>query len=158
MTAPAAETTIPTRFPVQIVLPVQWGDMDAYAHVNNAVYFRWFESARIAYMGRLGGMPVLAPGRQAPILASTRCDFRAPLVYPDTVEVSIGVHRVRRSSFGMSIRVDSRARGGAQGGTDARAAEGEAVMVWYDYERKRPAPLDPRVRQAILELEGVATE
>ena len=71
------------EFPVVKAVPVQWGDMDAFAHVNNTVYLRWFESARLAYFERLA---VSTSNRGvAPILASVSCRFRAPVTYPDVV-------------------------------------------------------------------------
>ena len=77
--------------PVRLVLPVQWGEMDAYGHVNNVVYFRWFESARMAYFARLGWPEVGRATGVGPILHSTRARFRAPLEWPDEVEVTFGL-------------------------------------------------------------------
>ncbi len=77
------------EFPVVITLPVQWGDQDAFGHVNNTVYFRWFESARIAYFERIGLSHVLDVEPIAPILASISCDYRRPITFPDTVQVGM---------------------------------------------------------------------
>ncbi len=129
-----------------MTLPVQWGDMDAFQHVNNTRYFLWFETARIAYLGALEDKPMARLEQQGPILATTRCDFKAPLTYPDTVTVKIGVTRLGGKSFTMSIRVESHARG--------LAAEGEAVMVWYDYQAARPVPLPDHIRSAIEQIES----
>lgn len=133
-----------TSFPVSLEIPVAWGDMDAFGHVNNTVYFRYFESARIAYFEQLD----LAHNRGAgPILASTRCDFKLPLTYPDTVVASTGITRVGTSSFTMAYRVLSRRH-------DAEAASGEGVVVYYDYEAGASRPLPAALREAIGRLEG----
>ena len=74
-------------FHVIIEARVAWGEMDAFAHVNNAVYFRWFESARIAYLERIDFTGGAAHAGVGPILHSTHCRFRRPLAYPDVVRV-----------------------------------------------------------------------
>ena len=63
------------NFPVVITWPVQWGDQDSFSHVNNTVYFRWFESGRIAYFERLGFGHAVSDAGLGPILASINCIF-----------------------------------------------------------------------------------
>lgn len=74
-------------FPIVIGVPFAWGDMDAYGHVNNTVYFRLFESARIEYLRAIEFTAGGSDGGVGLILASTHCRFRRPLAYPDTVRV-----------------------------------------------------------------------
>ena len=127
-----------------IELPVQWGDMDSFNHVNNVVYLRWFESARIAYFERAGvlaGMPEIGP-----IQARQEIDYRLPLTYPDRVLVSATVTKLGNTSFTMGLRVRSQAR-------DAIAAEGVAVIVMLDYRTNRAVPLTPELRHRIDQLE-----
>ena len=69
-------------YPVHLEIPVAWGDMDAFGHVNNTVYFRWFESGRMALFERIG-IGSERPERVGPILASTSCEFLAPVVLID---------------------------------------------------------------------------
>lgn len=136
-------------FPVVIDVPVAWGDMDAFAHVNNTVYFRWFESARIAYFDRIGFRGNDPDDRIGPILASTQCRFRRPLVYPDRVRVGARVSDVRDDRFTMEYRVVS-------GRDGAVAAEGSGVVVSFDYGAGRKAVLPQPVHDAIRRLEGRA--
>src|SRR5207249_9943055 len=75
-------------FPVVIELPVVWGEMDSYRHVNNVVYFRYFESARLEYFRQLGWLEYENETGIGPILAATQARFRKPLTYPDTVSVT----------------------------------------------------------------------
>ncbi|MCB1009052.1 MAG: acyl-CoA thioesterase [Acidobacteria bacterium] len=136
-----------TRFPVTLDLPVQWGEMDFYRHVNNAVYFRWFESARMAYFRRIGWDVVEAESGVGPILHSTTARFRAPLEYPDSVRVATGVVELAVDRFTMLYRVES--------ATLARvAAEGSGVIVSFDYRSNAKAPLPEAVRAAIEALEA----
>src|SRR3954447_21061393 len=95
-------------FPVVITLPVQWGDQDAFGHVNNTVYFRWYESGRIAYSQRIGLIELFESARIGPILASISCDYRRAITFPDTVAVGSRVTRIGRTSLGMEHTLLSR--------------------------------------------------
>lgn len=136
-------------FSVTIAIPVQWGDQDAFAHVNNVVFFRWFESARIAYFRRIGLMKHLDGGQVGPILAAASCDYRRSIVFPDTVRVGIRATRIGRTSIGLEHRIVSE-------GLKAVAADGTSTTVVYDYATGRPHPVPDSVRTAIAELEGRA--
>ncbi len=94
-------------YPVTIAVPVQWGDQDAFNHVNNVVYYRWFESARIAYFRRMGLMGIDSANRIGPILASSTCEYRKPITFPDTIRVGIRVTRIGRTSIGFEHRIVS---------------------------------------------------
>ena len=74
-------------FPIVIEQVVVWGDMDAYRHVNNVVYFRYFENARLEYFRRLDWMHYERDTGIGPILATTSAKFRKPLTYPDTIRI-----------------------------------------------------------------------
>jgi len=133
-------------FPVVIRLPVEWGDMDAYRHVNNTVFFRYFESARIEYLDRIGFREELGDEQVGPILASTQARFRRPLTYPDTVRVGARVTSVADDRFTMEYAIESEC--------DACiAAEGGGVLVAYSYRDLRKTALPSPVRAAIEALE-----
>jgi acyl-CoA thioester hydrolase len=134
------------EFPVVIEVPVAWGEMDAFGHVNNAVYFRWFESARMAYLARIGYDRPDALEGLGPILASTSCRFRIALDYPDTVRVGARVAEVLADRFRMVYSAVSERHGKV-------AAEAEGWIVSYDYRERRKAPLPESIRQAIADLE-----
>lgn len=133
-------------FPVVVTIPVQWGEMDYFRHVNNTVFFRYFESARIAYLDRIGFREEGAEAGAGPILASTHARFRRPLEYPDTVRVGARVTEVGGDRFTMEYRLVSEREGHV-------AAEGGGVLVAFDYAAGRKAPIPPRVREAIETLE-----
>ena len=134
-------------FPVVTVIPILWGDHDAFDHVNNVTYLRWCETSRIEYMGKTGMLPKLPPEGVAPILASIKCDYRMPLNYPDVVEVGARITRIGTSSMQMDHRVVSRNLGKI-------AAEVESVLVMLDYSAGRTVAVAPEVRQAIAQIEG----
>jgi acyl-CoA thioester hydrolase len=133
-------------FPVWLVLPVQWGDQDAFRHVNNTVYLRWFESARIAYGSRID-LAESAEGKKiAPILAAISCSYRRQLKFPDTVHVGARIVRLGRSSLTMEHRVVSES-------LRAIAAEGDSTLVAYDYLAQKPVPLGAELRAQIEQVE-----
>jgi acyl-CoA thioester hydrolase len=113
--------TLLSRYPVVIDLPVAWADMDYFRHVNNTVFFRYFESARIAYLERIGFADESSVTRVGPILHSTHCRFRLPLTYPDRVRVGARATELRDDRFTMeylvvSERLGRRRRGGGRSG------------------------------------------
>src|SRR4051795_5153038 len=81
-------------YPVVIELPVVWGEMDSYRHVNNVVYFRYFESARLEYFRRLEWFSFEKETGVGPILAATQARYRRPLTYPDAISVTARVSAV----------------------------------------------------------------
>jgi acyl-CoA thioester hydrolase len=130
-----------------IPLPVQWGDQDAFGHVNNVVYFRWFESARIEYFRHAGLGHVMTNQGIGPILASIKCDFKRQLTYPDSLLVSASITGFGRTSMQMAHLLYSTAQ-------QAIAAEGQSVIVMFDYESQRPTPVPDEIRAKIDALEG----
>ena len=134
-------------FPVVVEIPVHWGEMDYFRHVNNTVFFRYFESARIEYLDRIGFREEQENQGVGPILASTHARFRRPLIYPDTVRVGARTVEVGEDRFTMEYRLVSTRQG-------AVAAEGGGVLVSFHYPEGRKAPLPGPVRRAIEALEG----
>jgi acyl-CoA thioester hydrolase len=134
---------------VAITLPVQWGDMDAMGHVNNVVFFRWFESARVAYLDRVAFES--SSQQLGPILASVKCDYRRQLNFPDDVTIAARVTRMGRTSLSMTHAVFSRQQ-------QAIVAEGDSTIVVFDYQANKPHPIPEALRQAIAKIEGRAFE
>jgi acyl-CoA thioester hydrolase len=135
------------NYRVVIALPVFWGDQDAFGHVNNNAYLRWFESARIADGQRIGLLDLFKAERIGPILASISCDYRRQLQFPDTVHVGIRVCRIGRTSLGFEHAVVSQSQ-------SAVAADGSSTIVVFDYPANKPHHIPPQIRQAIQDLEG----
>ncbi len=142
-------------WPVTISVPVAWGEMDAFGHVNNVTYFRYFESARIAYFqaidflgaGPSGSKPGSLPGGIGPILAHTECRFRMPLTWPASLKVAARVSELGPDRFTMDYAVFVEATGDL-------AAEGTGRLVSFDYQAGAKAPLPADVAARIRALEG----
>jgi acyl-CoA thioester hydrolase len=134
-------------FPVVIEIPVAWGEMDAFQHVNNIVYFRYFESVRIAYFEKLDMIGYMEKTGIGPILGSAQCKFKIPLTYPDTVSVGTRAPTIEHDRFVMEYVVVSHRH-------QKVAAKGEGVIVSYNYREGKKAPIPPELKQRILDLEG----
>ncbi|MFP4306434.1 MAG: acyl-CoA thioesterase [Desulfococcaceae bacterium] len=134
-------------FPVVIDIPVAWGEMDAFGHVNNIIYFRYFESARIAYFDHVGYEALMEEEGLGPILAATSCRYRVPLTFPDTVSVGARVASVDTDRFRMEYRVVSHKH-------QKLAAEGDGDVVSYNYREGAKAPLPDAVRLRIEAIES----
>lgn len=136
-------------YPITVEIPVAWGDMDAYGHVNNTVFFRWFETARMAFLRAVGFASGGEGGGLGPIVASTSCRFVRPVAYPDTIIVGVRAERLQEDRFTHRYRV-------VRAATGEVVADGECVVVSYDYGAARKAPIPPHVRDAIERLAGDA--
>ena len=137
-------------YPVVIALPLLWGDEDAFGHVNNTVYLRWCETARVDYLNRIRLWPATPPSGIGPILAHLACDYERPLNYPDTVEVGARITQIGNTSLHMEHCIFSRHH-------HAVAARIRSILVTFDYAANRPVPVPDSIRDAIGQLEGSRT-
>ena len=133
-------------YPVIIEFPVAWGEMDAMNHVNNIVYFRYFESARIAYFEKLDLMGYMTKTGIGPILATTSCKFKIPLSYPDKVLIGAKVFSIEEDRFVMNYLVVSTNH-------QKVAAEGDGVIVTFNYREGKKVTIPDVVKQGILDIE-----
>ena len=135
-------------YPVMMDAVVRWGDMDALGHVNNIVYLQYFETVRIEYLVRLGIDPPGPAWREfGLIIAANSCRFAAPVTYPDTLSLGARVSALGEDRLIMEHVAASQKLGRV-------AAEGDAVVVSYDYVAGRRIALPPDIREAIVALEG----
>lgn len=134
-------------YPVIIELPVVWGEMDSYRHVNNVVYFRYFEGARLEYFRRMGWFEFEEETGIGPILAATAARFRKPLTYPDIVWVGSHVSAIGEDRMTMDYRLVSQR-------LEAVAAEGHGTIVSYHYKQGKKVPVPDELRRRIAELEA----
>lgn len=135
-------------WPVTFTVQVAWAEMDAFGHVNNTVYLKWFESARIHYFEKLGVATTLASeAKQWPLLAHSAVDYRAPVVYPDTIDIASRITKLGNTSFTMAYRATSRAQSRV-------VAEGVGVVVMVDPKTGVKQPLADELRARVSALEG----
>lgn len=146
MTPPRPDWTI------TLEIPVVWAEMDAFGHVNNAVYFRYFESSRIEYLRQanwfdLPGAAAGVGGRAGVILHSVQARFRRPIEFPDTLLVSSRLLEIESDRFTLEHQAWSTK-------LNEVAAEGKGTVVSYDYTRRTKTPIPADARQRVLDLES----
>ncbi|MFX1482944.1 MAG: acyl-CoA thioesterase [Promethearchaeota archaeon] len=134
-------------FKIKVEIPIAWGDMDAFKHVNNTKILKYFETARIRYFEETGFIETMEKNSIGPILASTSVKFIRPLFYPDTVTVGTRVTSVESTQFIMEYIIESRSKG--------IAAIGEDKMVVYDYKSSERTTLPDTVRNKIREIDSI---
>ena|SRR5450432_530602 len=134
-------------YPVTIAFDVQWGDMDAFGHVNNARYFTWFESCRSAYFLRLG-LRMNQPSSLGPILASVTCDYVAPVVYPASLVAGVRIPKIGNTSFAMDYGLWKKDT------PDHLVARGTSVVVLFDYVSAKKVRVPDAIRDQISKIEA----
>ncbi|MHA2142183.1 MAG: acyl-CoA thioesterase [Candidatus Thorarchaeota archaeon] len=134
-------------FNIKVDIPVAWGDMDSFKHVNNTKFFKYFETARIKYFEKIGFIESMEKNSIGPILASTSAKFIKPLFYPDTVTVGTRVTSIEPTNFIMEYIIKSKSKG--------VVAIGESKMVVYDYKSSKKTTLPEIVRNKIREIDSI---
>jgi acyl-CoA thioester hydrolase len=136
-------------YPVIIEFPVAWGEMDAMNHVNNICYFRYFESARIAYFEKADLFNYMTETGIGPILATISCNFKIPLSYPDKVLIGAKVVSIGEDRFVMNHLVVSKKY-------EKVAAEGDGMIVTFNYREGKKVTIPEVVKQRILDIQKLA--
>jgi len=123
-------------------MPVRWGDMDARGHVNNTLYLRYFESSRIALFRTLKLYEEPTQVKIGPILSYQSCYYKAPLSYPDTIYVGAKIENIEGSKIIIKHSIVSKK-------LNRIVAEGEAHLIWYDYENQKRVSISDNLKQKL---------
>jgi len=123
---------------------MRWGDNDAYGHVNNTVYYAWFDSAVNHWLVGQGLLDI-AGGDPIGLVVETGCRYFAPLSFPGEVEVGMGIERVGSSSVTYRLGVFAQ-------DAETPAAEGHFTHVYVGRDSRRPVPLPPEWRTRLGDL------
>ena len=123
---------------LEMVIPIRWGDMDVMGHVNNTVYFRYFEIARIEWWQRIGCTP--NPGGEGLVIVNAFCNFIKQLEFPGEVLARHFVANPGRTSFDTYVTLERTDVPGAI------YASGGAKSVWVDFPKQKSAPIPDWLR------------
>ncbi len=142
----AARPQPSTRAAFRHFLPIatRWMDNDVYGHVNNVVYYSYFDTVVNRYLMDCGALDIHR-GAVIGLVVETGCHYFAPLAFPQTVDAGLRVARLGASSVRYELALFA-------GGAAQAAAQGHFVHVYVDRESRRPAPLPPVLREALLPL------
>ena len=122
---------------------VRWGDMDAMGHVNNAMYFRYLETARIDWFTAVGFRP--DPQGQGPVIVNAFCNFYRQLEYPGDILVSLYVSDAARTTFETGATIEKLSEPGVM------CAAGGATTIWVDFPRQKAVELPDWIRKLVSE-------
>ena len=122
---------------------VRWGDMDAMGHVNNAMYFRYLETARIDWFTAAGFRP--DPQGQGPVIVNAFCNFYRQLEYPGDILVSLYVSDAARTTFETWATIEKLSEPGVV------CASGGATTIWVDFPRQKAVELPDWIRKLVSE-------
>lgn len=131
------------HYPIIYQQPIHWGEMDAFNHLNNVVYYRYAESARIGYLQALG----MFDGSMVTVLAQSSCQYLRPVTYPDTLLLGVRCQRLGNTSIVMEYSYYSCAQ-------KTIVATADAVIVRLDSEGKDKLPWTTEERERLLALEA----
>ncbi|ERS00317.1 thioesterase [Acinetobacter sp. COS3] len=132
-------------YPIVHEQTIAWGDMDAFGHVNNVQYYRYIESARIAYLMALNifDQDILT------VVASSQCKYLSPVFYPDVLHIGARIEELRNSAFRMHYVLWSKAQ-------NQVVATGEAVLVCVTKHDSKKVNIPDSIRNKIIQLESNA--
>ena len=127
-----------------LAIPTRWMDNDSYGHVNNVTFYSYFDTVVNEHLVRVGGLDI---GNDPVVgyVVETRCRFRKPLSFPETIDAGLRVTRLGATSVTYEIGIFRQ-------GDDEPAATGRFVHVWVERATQRPAPIPPRIRAALQPL------
>jgi len=137
-----------TNYPYEIALEVAFRDIDAMGHVNNAVFFAYFETVRIKYLGEVmrGGVLGTELLDLPLILVNASCTYKSPALLTEVLHIGTGISRFGTKSFDMLYQVQ---------GEDGRVvAYGKTVQVMYDYITRQAFPIPDDVRRFVADYQG----
>lgn len=125
-------------------IPTRWMDNDTYGHVNNVVYYSYFDTVVNRHLIGEGGLDIVNDP-EVGLVVETMCRFHKPLTFPDVVDAGLRVARIGNSSVRYEI-------GLFRAGDDEPAATGHFVHVWVNRATQRPVPVPARIRAALAAL------
>jgi acyl-CoA thioester hydrolase len=132
------------KFRVFYPMPTRWMDNDVYGHVNNVVYYAWFDSAVNRFLIDAGTLDIAASPTVG-LVVETGCRYHASVAFPDEVAIGLAVAHLGRSSVRYELAV-------FRAGEDAAAAEAHFVHVYVDRATQRPVPIPAQARAAMRSI------
>jgi acyl-CoA thioester hydrolase len=133
-----------SRYRVFRSIPTRWADNDVYGHINNVVYYGWFDTAVNALLIERRALDI-HQGETIGLVVETQCNYFAPLAFPQTVEAGIRVGQAGTSSVRYEIALFAE-------GAEAAAAQGHFIHVYVDRVTQRPVQLTAALRAVVDQL------
>src|SRR5688572_2335570 len=126
----------------ELKLRIDWSEIDIFGHVNNVMFFKYLQAARVNYWDLIGLSASYEKEQLGAMLASTQCNFKLPLFYPGNILIQTKVEFIKNTSFGFEHMVMNE--------KGEIAAEGKDVIVVYDYTRGVKAEIPEWLRNNLM--------
>ena len=142
------------NWPIVTELPVLWGDMDDFGHVNNIIYLKWCETSRVELFREIWNLKslkmqdIMEKEGMGPILANFNMNYKIPIQYPDMITVKTRITSIGNTSFGVGHELFSKTN------KDKIVARGESVIVMIDYKSGKKSAIDNHNRSMLKQFFG----
>ncbi|KTF14622.1 thioesterase family protein [Pseudoalteromonas carrageenovora] len=131
------------KHPIHTDITVAWADMDALQHVNNVVYLRYFEIARIDFLNKINLFDTIKPGGIGPVISENNIRYKRPVTFPDTLTVGITISDIKTDRFMMNYSVFSHAQ-------QAVTTTGSSLVVMFDFKTGQKAAISEPLLSALI--------
>jgi acyl-CoA thioester hydrolase len=144
MSDPSEKPATRARYAHFLAIPTRWMDNDVYGHVNNVVYYSWFDTVINRWLIDEGRLDI-ARGAVIGLCVESRCRYRRPVAFPEVVDAGLLVTRLGRSSVTYEVGIFPE-------GQEEASAEGSFVHVFVERESRRSTPIPDGLRAALARL------
>lgn len=134
------------QYPINTQIVVAWGEMDALQHVNNVVYFRYFETARIDFFKQINLLEQLKITSVGPVISENQARYKRPVTFPDTLSVGVSISDIKDDRFMMHYTVYSQSQ-------QAVTTVGSSQVVMFNFKTGQKATLTPELIDALRTYE-----
>jgi len=134
------------HFPVRLELRIDWAELDLFGHVNNVMFVKYAQAARVHYWDQIGLYQHFLATKQGPMVASVKCDFKKPMHYPGTAVVFSRMKYIKNTSFSLQHKIVDE--------SGEITAEAEDVIVMFDFASNKKIPFPNELRKKVELLEG----
>ncbi|WP_041454542.1 acyl-CoA thioesterase [Pseudoalteromonas translucida] len=134
--------TFKDQHPIHTDITVAWGDMDALQHVNNVVYLRYFEIARIDFLNKVNLFETISSKGIGPVISENTIRYKRPVTFPDTLTVGVTISDIKTDRFMMNYNVFSHAQ-------NAITTTGTSQVVMFDFQTGKKSPITEPLLSAI---------
>ncbi len=130
------------QYTINTSINVAWGEMDALQHVNNVVYFRYFETARIDFFNQINLLEDLQKTAVGPVISENQARYKRPVTFPDTLVVGVSISDINDDRFMMHYHVFSQTQ-------QAITTMGSSQVVMFNFKTGQKAQLTPQLLDAL---------
>lgn len=134
------------HFPVRLGLRIDWAEQDLFGHVNNVMFMKYIQAARVNYWEQIGLYQYFRETNMGPMLVHVHCDYKKPLHYPGNMTILSRMKFIKNTSFSIQHRILDH--------EGAVSAEAEDVIVMYDFNKNEKILFPNEFRKKVEELEG----